>query len=72
MTDNNNTTGNLQSTLTRTILEEPKTDLKKQKADQIKAGLFFTLVTSFGLLSGFGLSFSSTKKEKLNSWETKN
>lgn len=48
--------------------KNPESDkVKLDKADKIKAGLFFTLVTTIGLLSGFGYSFSSTKKR-----ETKN
>ena len=39
-------------------------DLKKEKVDKLKAGIFFTFVTSFGILSGFGLSFSATKKRE--------
>jgi hypothetical protein len=35
----------------------------KEKADKLKAGLFFTFVTAFGFLSGFGFSLSSTKKK---------
>lgn len=39
-------------------------DLKKQKADRIKAGIFFGLVSSLGVFAGFGLSVSSTKKRE--------
>ena len=39
-------------------------DLNLARADKLKAGLFFTLVTAFGFLSGFGFSLSSTKKKE--------
>jgi hypothetical protein len=42
-----------------------KDPIKQRKAEKIKAGLFLTIVTAFGFLSGFGLSFSSTKKREL-------
>ena len=41
--------------------------LRRSKAERIGSGLFFTLITAFGFLSGFGFSLSSTKKN-----ETKN
>ena len=40
---------------------------KSSKAERLGAGLFFTLITAFGFLSGFGYSVSATKKN-----ETKN
>ena len=42
-------------------------DLKRSKAEKLGTGLFFTLITAFGFLGGFGFSLSSTKKS-----ETKN
>ena len=39
-------------------------NLKSLKAEKIFSGLFFTLVTAFGFLSGFGYSVSSTKKNE--------
>lgn len=40
----------------------------KLKADLIGKGLFFTLITTVGVISGFGISLGSTKKQnsKLN------
>lgn len=46
-------------------------DLKKEKIDKLKAGLFFTFVTTFGVISGFGLSLSSTKKRETEDIESK-
>jgi len=49
----------------KTQTQTSKDTVKQQKAEKIKAGLFLTIVTAFGFLSGFGLSFSSTKKREL-------
>lgn len=43
------------------------TDSNKYKADLIGKGLFFTLITSLGLISGFGISLGSTKKQNSKS-----
>jgi hypothetical protein len=42
-------------------------DEQNTKLEKLKAGLFFTAITSFGILAGFGFSLSATKKR-----ETKN
>jgi hypothetical protein len=42
-------------------------DEQNSKLEKLKAGLFFTVITSFGILTGFGFSLSATKKR-----ETKN
>lgn len=46
------------------VEKKPESDSNKQKADKIKAGLFLTLVTALGVVSGFGFSLSSTKKKE--------
>ncbi|CAF0831482.1 unnamed protein product [Brachionus calyciflorus] len=48
-------------------IESNQIDIKKDKADKIKAGIFFAIVSSLGILSGFGLSVGTVKKR-----ETKN
>jgi hypothetical protein len=35
-----------------------------EKIEKLKAGLFFTVITSFSILTGFGYSLSATKKKE--------
>ena len=39
-------------------IDSNQIDIKKDKADKIKAGIFFAIVSSLGILSGFGLSLT--------------
>lgn len=48
-------------------IENNQIDVKKEKGEKIKAGIFFAIVTSLGVLSGFGYSLGTVKKK-----ETKN
>ena len=48
--------------------ENPNDTVKQIKAERIQNGLFFTFVTAFGLLSGFGLSLGATKKQDSKSY----
>jgi hypothetical protein len=56
----NQATDNQPKTQTQTT----EIDLNKIKADRIKNGFFLTLITSLGLLSGFGLTLTTTKKKE--------
>ena len=46
-------------------------DSKKEKADRVKAGIFFAIVSSLGILSGFGLSVGSVKKREIKNLSNK-
>lgn len=44
--------------------QESEAELRQKKLDRLKAGLFFTVVTSLGVFSGFSLSLSATKERE--------
>lgn len=48
-------------------IQKTEIDLKKEKADKVKAGIFFAIVSSIGILSGFGYSLGSVKKREIKS-----
>lgn len=53
--------------------DEPKPtqdliDPNQSKVDKLLSGLFFTFITSVGILSGFGYSLSVTKKQDSKSY----
>lgn len=52
-------------------LTQEEKDWRKEKVDKLKAGVFFTFVTAFGLFSGFGLSLTSTKKRETEELDPK-
>ena len=41
-----------------------KEEEEEQKLEKLKAGLFFAVITSFSILTGFGYSVSATKKKE--------
>lgn len=51
--------------------ETAQIDTKKDKADKIKAGIFFAIISSIGVLSGFGYSLGSVKKREIKSLNNK-
>lgn len=52
-------------------IQKPEIDLKKEKADKVKAGIFFAIVSSIGVLSGFGYSLGSVKKREIKTLSNK-
>lgn len=52
-------------------IETAQLDPKKDKADRIKAGIFFSLISSIGVLSGFGYSLGSVKKREIKNLNSK-
>ena len=52
MTDSNN------------LKNSHKIDESQDKLEKLKAGLFFTIITSFSVLTGFGYSLVATKKKE--------
>jgi hypothetical protein len=64
MIDEKNDVSESELAKTTTSTSKTKEEINKDKADKLQAGLFLTLVTSLGVLSGFGYSFTTTKKKE--------
>lgn len=64
MSENNNPDIlKVQRSVNSTSVDAQHENLKK-KVEKLKAGIFLTFITAFGLFAGFGLSLSSTKKRE--------
>jgi hypothetical protein len=55
---------NNASEFVNNINKQEDIDRKKEKVERLKAGLFFTFVTTVGVLSGFSFSLGTTKKRE--------
>ena len=62
MNDPKSTTGTSEQL--NTVAKRSDSDIRNDKADKLKAGLFLTIVTVLGRASGFGFSLGSTKKKE--------
>ena len=61
---------NLNSTTsgdTTNKIAKSESEIRNEKAEKVKAGIFFSIITVLGLASGFGYSLSSTKKKESKS-----
>ena len=60
----------MTSDLNNTGQKKSEKEINSEKLDRLKAGIFFTFVTAFGLLSGFGYSVSSVKRKETTTTKT--